>query len=319
MVTQMRILIGYDGSTCSDAAIDDLGRAGLPNAGEAVVMSVAEVWPHLPASSFEPLDDAQLARLPRAVANARRLAAQAMGEARALANQGASRVLKRFPHWRVTAEACGDSPYRALVLKADKWRPDLLVIGSHGRSAAGRALLGSVSQQVLSHAVCSVRVARYRDDVTRLTDEPPRILVGIDGSPDSAAAVSAIADRAWPSGTAVRVIVALDSRVSLSMLAYGSSSLALAAAAGAPDEKSWAQTAVDQVAEELREAGLRVEPLVITGDPKRVLVDEAERWKADCVFVGAKGHSRLERFLLGSVSAAVAARAHCTVEVVRQG
>ena len=43
----------------------------------------------------------------------------------------------------------------------------------------------------------------------------------------------------------------------------------------------------------------------------------AERWGADCVFAGAKGLSRLERFLVGSVSTAVAARAPCSVEVVR--
>jgi nucleotide-binding universal stress UspA family protein len=53
------------------------------------------------------------------------------------------------------------------------------------------------------------------------------------------------------------------------------------------------------------------------GDPKHVLLDEAEQWGADCLFVGARGLSRIERFLLGSVSAAVAARAQCSVEVVR--
>jgi nucleotide-binding universal stress UspA family protein len=48
-----------------------------------------------------------------------------------------------------------------------------------------------------------------------------------------------------------------------------------------------------------------------------VLLNEAEAWHADCVFLGAKGISRIERFLLGSVSSSVAARAHCSVEVIR--
>ena len=73
-----------------------------------------------------------------------------------------------------------------------------------------------------------------------------------------------------------------------------------------------------RVTRELREAGLAAEPFVVEGDPKRVLLHEAERWGADCIFVGAKGHSRRERFLLGSVSAAVAARARCSVEIVRR-
>jgi nucleotide-binding universal stress UspA family protein len=54
------------------------------------------------------------------------------------------------------------------------------------------------------------------------------------------------------------------------------------------------------------------------GNPKEVLIEIAERWKADAIFVGANRYGgRIERFLLGSVSAAVAARAHCSVEVVR--
>ncbi|HEX2491994.1 MAG TPA: universal stress protein [Blastocatellia bacterium] len=50
-------------------------------------------------------------------------------------------------------------------------------------------------------------------------------------------------------------------------------------------------------------------------DPKRLLIAEAESWGADCIFVGARGMGRIERFLLGSVSSAVTARAHCSVEV----
>jgi len=57
----------------------------------------------------------------------------------------------------------------------------------------------------------------------------------------------------------------------------------------------------------------------MSGDPKRVLVEESKRWGADCIFVGSMGFSnRVERFLIGSVSSAVAARAHCSVEVVRE-
>ena len=52
-------------------------------------------------------------------------------------------------------------------------------------------------------------------------------------------------------------------------------------------------------------------------DAYHVLVSEAEEWEADSVFVGSTGLSRLERFILGSVSAAVAPRVSCSVEVVR--
>jgi nucleotide-binding universal stress UspA family protein len=73
------------------------------------------------------------------------------------------------------------------------------------------------------------------------------------------------------------------------------------------------------LAEELREVGLSATIVVRVGDPKRVLLEEAEEWGADCDFPGARGHSRIDKILIGSVSAAVAARAHCSVEVVRSG
>jgi nucleotide-binding universal stress UspA family protein len=85
------------------------------------------------------------------------------------------------------------------------------------------------------------------------------------------------------------------------------------------DGRAWAMKAVQNVEEELRAAGLTTTSLVVEGDPKKVLMEEAQKWQADCIFVGAKGLGAIERLVLGSVSSAVAARAHCSVEVVRQG
>ena len=91
------------------------------------------------------------------------------------------------------------------------------------------------------------------------------------------------------------------------------------APAGEDTDTERARRITKSVAKELTRSGLSAEPIVQEGDPKHVLLREAERCGADSIFVGAKGHSRLERFLLGSVSSAIAARAHCSVEVIRQG
>jgi nucleotide-binding universal stress UspA family protein len=74
---------------------------------------------------------------------------------------------------------------------------------------------------------------------------------------------------------------------------------------------------LDAMVTPLQTQGLEVSSVIREGDPKHVLLDEAAHWEADGLFVGARGLSRVERFLLGSVSAAVAARAPCSVEVVR--
>src|SRR6478672_12966574 len=64
-VCQMKLLIAYDGSKCADSALDDLTHAGLPDVGEALVMSVAEVWlPPPPPSSYEILEMASAANTP---------------------------------------------------------------------------------------------------------------------------------------------------------------------------------------------------------------------------------------------------------------
>jgi nucleotide-binding universal stress UspA family protein len=76
---------------------------------------------------------------------------------------------------------------------------------------------------------------------------------------------------------------------------------------------------VKELTEKFPGRNVTVSSLIDSGDPKHVIIEHATEFGADCIFTGASGYSnRLERFLLGSVSAAVAARAHCSVEVVRE-
>jgi nucleotide-binding universal stress UspA family protein len=71
-------------------------------------------------------------------------------------------------------------------------------------------------------------------------------------------------------------------------------------------------------ADTLRRAGLVPAFSVLEGIPGQILVEEAERLRADAIFVGACRHGRLDHVLLGSVSTHVATHAHCAVEVVRR-
>lgn len=54
-------------------------------------------------------------------------------------------------------------PGEEIVATAKAWSADLIVIGSHGRSGLGRALLGSVAEAVMRHAPCPVLVVRSKD------------------------------------------------------------------------------------------------------------------------------------------------------------
>jgi len=305
----MKVLIAYDGSSCADAALDDLRRAGLPHVAEALIIAVADVF--LPSPSD--VEQTFPGQVPMAVQSAWTQATHAVEEAHALAMQARARVQASFPDWDVSAEACADSPAWAVIKKADTWQPDLIVVGSHGRSTVGRLLLGSVSYKVVTEAQGSVRVGRGDH---KAGEVPVRLVVGVDGSADAVAAVHAMAARHWPVGSETRLVAVLDSRM-LTALAPRRPPVAEWVKVGAPDEQAWVHQMVETLAEQLRATGLTVSSIIKPGDPKDVLLDEAAHWEADCIVVGARGLSRIERFLLGSVTAAVAVRAHCSVEVIR--
>lgn len=306
----MKILIAYDGSECADAALEDLKYAGLPTTTEALVLSVADVI--LPP----PLDDADNSSpiyLPEGIKRAHERAERKLEKARLMAQQSAEQIRKNSPEWEVDHEAVADSPAWAIIRTADERKSDLVVVGAHGHSVlGGRMILGSISQRVLYEATCSVRVARSRqNDVA-----PLRLLIGVDNSPYSDAAVESVCQREWPSGTEVRLLTVVDSV--LPIIPDLTQPEMVKWIEGA-DEDNWNE--VRQIfqpfADRLRATGLDAAVEIRRGNPTNELVDEAESWGADCIFLGPKGIRGVERLLLGSVSSAVAARAHCSVEVVR--
>lgn len=313
MSERMKILVAFDGSECADLALDDLRRAGLPDLAEVVVMTVADVF--VPPSVNEESDNTFPLHVPEGVRLAHARAEHEVKEACVMAERAAERVRKGFPNWKVSAEASADSPAWAVVKKAGEWKPDLIVVGSHGYSSfGGRLILGSVSQRVLYEAPCSVRVARGR---TAQDDSPVRILVGVDGSPDSEAALSSVASRSWPKSSEARVVSVLDTVVSIRPDST-QPSIVKWVEVNDESEWEWVRQVFDASADKLRAKGLAASTILRRGNPKHVLVEEAEQWGADSIFLGAKGIRGVDRFLMGSVSSAVAARAHCSVEVVRR-
>lgn len=317
MNSRMKVLIAYDGSGCAEAALDDLWRAGLPSEVEALVVSVTELWlpPPLP-SAFEVVEEALAAHTPAGLQREFMKDSSPVLEARGLAETARARLRKNFPGWEVRAESYYGSPAREVLRVADEWEPHLVVVGSHGRSALGRFVLGSVSQKVLNEARSSVRVARGRVDVE---PRPARVLVGVDGSKGAEAAVRAVAARRWPKGSEARVCIVDDEPLDFGFVERVVPPLKEVIEKENGEEAAWVKEIVDGAAVRLSAAGLATSSVVTSGDPRRVLVEEAERWGADCIFVGShRFGNRVERFLLGSVAAAVAARAHCSVEVTRE-
>ena len=82
-------------------------------------------------------------------------------------------------------------------------------------------------------------------------------------------------------------------------------------------ETTKAHHLIASTAERLRSAGFEVTTSVREGDPKSVILDCATEWGADLIIVGSHGRKGVARFVLGSVSEAVARYARCSVEIVR--
>ena len=311
MDKSMKILIGYDGSECADAALEDLQRAGLGADVEALVMTVADVFVPMPLD--EEVENTVPMYVPPAIKRAHERAEQKLEEATDMAKRVSEQIRSIFPAWRVSAGAEADSPAWTLIRKADSWKPDLIVMGARGHSVfGGRLILGSISQRVLYEARCSVRIARASDDY----DKPVRLLIGLDNSADSNAAVEAVCNRHWPRGTEVGLLAVVDTVMPLTSNPSEPSAMKWIETA---DESNWNQVReiFEPAAQRIRSAGLHAEVLIRRGNPADEILGEAHTWGADCIFVGARGTRGIDRLLLGSVSSAVSSRAHCSVEVVR--
>lgn len=309
----MKLIAAYDGSHCSEAALDDLARAGLPEHGEALVVTVAEVW--LPPPDNNGYKNEGDDFIQDIIRKHREKGERFLNEAGTMAKHAAVRMRSMLPGWTITPRATYGAPAWEILTAADDFDPHLIVLGSHGHSAIGRLILGSISQKVLTEADCSVRIARGRIEVD---PSPVRLVIGFDGSAGAHAAVRSVCSRAWPDHTEIRLVVATDSVVPSANGRFFPP-VAEWVDKELKAEYRWIEQLAEKPAGELTQAGLKVTTRIREGNPNDILVREAENWHADCIFVGANAAgSRIERFLLGSTSAAVASRAHCSVEVVRQ-
>jgi hypothetical protein len=109
----MKVLIAYDGSDCANGAIQDLRRAGLPANTLAYVLSVAELFVDL--GQLPAADEAGSSPTASAIVNqARKVAREAVAEARDTAAAAADRVVSLFTAWHVESGAVTGSRTKPL-------------------------------------------------------------------------------------------------------------------------------------------------------------------------------------------------------------
>jgi nucleotide-binding universal stress UspA family protein len=142
-----------------------------------------------------------------------------------------------------------------------------------------------------------------------------KILLAIDGSKFSDAATQAVIARSQEKDVEVRVVHVVEPPNLLIGREMGGFDPALEQVW--TEETKRAHALVDKTAEALRSHGMKVSTAVEQGEPKSAIIDVSKEWRADLIVVGSHGHSAFDRFLMGSVSEAIARHAHCSVEIVR--
>jgi nucleotide-binding universal stress UspA family protein len=146
-----------------------------------------------------------------------------------------------------------------------------------------------------------------------------KVLLATDGSEHSEAAVDAIVNRQLPANAEVRVISVVELPAFPVVVPWAGVDFDNEAEKTA---REVVRPAVERVADKIRESDesgkLNVTTKVLFGSPKLSILDEAESFGADLIVVGSHGTGAIERFLLGSVSQAVALHANCSVEIVRR-
>lgn len=145
-----------------------------------------------------------------------------------------------------------------------------------------------------------------------------KILFATDGSAYSKAALKEIAARPYPPHSSVHIISIIDNVLVTTRNAPMGALNEFYAEAGRKAEKS-AEKTVKNAAKVLRTKNpeLTITTAILNGSPKSVILEEAETLVADLIIVGSRGYGAVKRFMLGSVSQAVALHAKCSVEIVR--
>ena len=291
----MKLLVAIDNSPSSETVLD---------------AAVTRAWPA--GTTFCVLNIVNLQRFERLPA----LIEDATREGKHLVEEGANKISRAG--YEAFSKAIPGHPRSDISCYAKEWGADLILVGSHGHGAVGRFLLGSVAQGVLRTAPCSVEIVRTALPVS----SPRKVLFATDGSDCSVAAAHAIAAQLWPPGSVFKVVSVEE------LLVVGTRMEAAALSAVYPaslleelmtEARNRSHSAVDMAKEILTRAGLTLDSgdSILLGEPRSVILDTAKDWRADLIVVGSHGKRGLDRFLLGSVSEAVAIHASCSVRVVR--
>ena len=206
-------------------------------------------------------------------------------------------------------------------------RPDLLVVGAHGRRSTLSILLGGVAQQLVEHVHCPVLVVRAPYTGLR------RVLLATDGSAYSQLALDFLTRLPLPIGVEARVMYALAplpdpadlvyighiGRSEWAPLMLSSHELEQAVGQQAETEERAGRQLLSYTVEKLRAAGLTATSILTRGDAATEIFQYLQAHPIDLIVAGSRGLGAVTGWWLGSVSRKLVHYANCSVLIVKSG
>jgi len=202
-------------------------------------------------------------------------------------------------------------PAERIIEKAEDQGVDVIIMGAKGVSDTDRFPLGNVAQSVMRHAGCSVLLVK--EDITRLR----RVLVGVDGSGHSEAAVRLLIELPIPHKAEVFLITVLQShtasRLKMPDMEADQGILAELQAS----EETQAGILQERTEKLFSDAGYNASSFIRREEPASEILAFSKTLNPELVVVGAQGLTDIGHFLIGSVARRVARFSRYSVLVVR--
>lgn len=139
-----------------------------------------------------------------------------------------------------------------------------------------------------------------------------RIVIAVDSSRASEAALAAVSHHKWPENSLIKLIYVVSNSPNVLEKIKGE--------VRHPDVES-TRAAIEEVTLSLsgRMPSTNVSCEILEGDPKAAIVKFARQWKSDLIVMGCQMKSGIDKLLMGSVSAGVLSKADCPVLLIKDG
>jgi nucleotide-binding universal stress UspA family protein len=190
-------------------------------------------------------------------------------------------------------------PAREILALAERLTADLIVLGTHGRSAFERSVIGSVAEAVLAKSICPVVAVPTQTLHASGAQLPDAVLWATDFSSHATAALGHALSLAAHAGGRLLIVHAVEP-------------------AGLASDAERVRRARRQLAGIVRNVGdgHGVETIVVLGSPAREVPRIAVERKAGLIVIGRRGSHALHSILFGSTARRIIGESRCPVLAV---